>query len=47
VEDIIDSGHTLDRLARDLRAAGAASVKVCAINKSKVEVMITYVIGEV
>lgn len=35
VEDIIDSGHTLDRLARDLRAAGAASVKVCALLDKK------------
>jgi len=35
VEDIIDSGHTLDRLACELRDAGAASVKVCALLDKK------------
>ncbi|MHB8764305.1 MAG: hypoxanthine phosphoribosyltransferase [Deferrisomatales bacterium] len=31
VEEIVDSGHTLAKLLRDLEAAGPASLRVCAL----------------
>lgn len=47
VEDIVDTGHTLDYILRILQERGPASLKVCALlNKAarrKVEIPIEYV----
>ena len=47
VEDIVDSGKTLDWLVKELKSRGAASVKVFALltkpARREVEVDITYV----
>jgi hypoxanthine phosphoribosyltransferase len=47
VEDIVDSGHTLDYLVRMLRNRGAAAVKTCVLTRKRrhaeVEVAVDYV----
>lgn len=46
VEDIVDTGHTLDYLLRAFRARKPASLRVCALlskpERRKVEVMVDY-----
>lgn len=47
VEDIIDSGHTLDYITRVLRARGPASLRVCTLldkaERREVDVKLDYV----
>jgi hypoxanthine phosphoribosyltransferase len=47
VEDIVDTGHTLEYLMRLLRARGPASLKACALvrkpDRREVDVELTYV----
>jgi hypoxanthine phosphoribosyltransferase len=47
VEDIIDSGHTLDYITRVLRARGPASLRVCTLldkaERRQVDVKLDYV----
>lgn len=47
VDDIVDTGQTLDRILRDVRSVGARSVRACALlnkpNRRNVDIDVDYV----